>query len=50
MIYTYVTINMGDAVMFTAIHAQVSRLCCLSAMLVHQKETCKVKGMPFMNI
>lgn len=50
MIYTYVTINRGDAVMFTAIHTQVSGLCCLSAVLVYQKETRKVKGMPFMNI
>lgn len=37
---------MGDAVWFTAIHT----LCFLSAMPLHQKETRKVKGMPFMNI
>lgn len=30
MIYTYVTINAGDAAMFTAIHCEVSGLCCLS--------------------
>lgn len=39
MIYTYVTINTGDAVMFTAIHTQLSGLCRLSATLVHQKYT-----------
>lgn len=37
MIYTYVTVNSGDAVMFTAIHTLVSGPRCLSDTPVHQK-------------